>query len=76
MFDRSVGSLRRGKVPVLVAGNGSEQPKLTNSSTKAFVASTELSFNDASLTFADSLAKCVDAKEQAAFAYDKQVRPS
>lgn len=69
-------SLRRGKVPVLVIGNGSEQPKFTNISTNAFVASIELSLSDDSLVFGVSCVRCVDANENAAFAYDKQVRPS
>lgn len=68
-FDRSAGSLRRGNVPPVGAiGNGSGQPKLTSISTNAFVASIELSFSDASLAFADSLVKCVEASEKAAFA--------
>lgn len=68
-FDRSAGSLRRGNVPPVGAiGKGSGQPKLTNISTSALVASIELSFSDASVAFGDSLAKCVEASEKAAFA--------
>lgn len=74
-FGRSV-SLRRGRVPVLVIGNGSEQPKFTNKSTNDFVASIELSLSADSLAFGVSCVKWVDASENAAFAYDKQVRPS
>lgn len=68
---------RRGNVPVLVIGVGSEQPKSVNSSTKVLVASNVFSLSAFESTpDLDSLAKCVVASDWAALAYDKQVRPS
>lgn len=62
-------SLRRGKVPVLIIGNGSEQPKLVNVSTNALVASNVFNFKVfASMPDFNSFAKCVDANDIAAFA--------
>lgn len=68
---------RRGKVPVLVIGVGSEHPKPVSNSTSVFVASTVFSFSALESTpDFDSLAKCVVASDKAALAYDKHVRPS
>lgn len=69
--------LRRGSVPVLVIGVGSEQPKPVNSSTSVLVASTVFSLRAVESTpDLDSLARCVVASDKAALAYDKHVRPS
>lgn len=69
--------LRRGNVPVLVIGVGSEQPSPVNSSTSVLVASTVFSLSAVESTpDFDSLAKCVVASDRAALAYDKHVRPS
>lgn len=64
-------SLRRGKVPVLVIGSGSRQPRFTNIETNSFVVSCELSPSDPEFPLS-----FVEAKDNAAFAYDKDVRPS
>lgn len=62
-------SRRRGNVPVLVIGNGSEQPMFINISTNVFVASNVFNFNAfESIPDFNSFAKCVEANVKAAFA--------
>lgn len=62
-------SRRRGNVPVLVIGNGSEHPIFTNISTNVLVASTVFNFKafESTPDF-NSFVKCVEANDKAAFA--------
>lgn len=62
---------------MLVIGNGSEHPKFTNISTRVFVASAEFNLSNVSAPdLVESFVMWFEANEHAAFAYDKQVRPS
>lgn len=73
-------SLRLGKVPLAVNGDGSVHPNPFSSSTSEVVVSNEYGCIEFGSGKCDDAPAPVDnlavARESAAFAYDRQVRPS